>query len=172
MRAPQNLPPSTVRPRRGQSLSSAAGLNSTFSATPGGCQFTGPRADQASITSSIRNSGAGAPAARPMVLAPRNILGSSAGIWPRPAFVQPVRIRAVLGPPGRSPRSISLVAHAAPLAMNLRRQRTCSIKDRQSKRGGFVLTAWTTACGRRHGPSSTPELFPGLGSAGHPLLMC
>jgi hypothetical protein len=77
---------------------------------------TGPRADQASIASSIRNSGAEAPAVRPMVLAPRNTPGSSAGIWPRCRFrATGSKSSRSWRRPGRSPRSISLVAHTAPL---------------------------------------------------------
>jgi hypothetical protein len=50
------------------------------------------------------------------------------------------------------------------LAMNFRHQRTCGVKDRQSKRRGFVLD--------RAGNAIVLSIFPGLDAPEKPLLLC
>jgi hypothetical protein len=101
-------------------------------------------------------------------MAPRNTPGSRARFWRRGRF----RIRAVLGAGLAGHRARSPLLHIPlPLAMYFRHQRTCSVNDRQSKRGGFRPDGAGNARGSaprhfRHAGT----FFPGLGSPGHPLL--
>jgi hypothetical protein len=154
-------------------LSPAGGLNSTFSATPGGCQFH--RAESRSgfyhfLYKKFWRRGAsgeadGFGAAQHTGIECWN-LASVPPSCNRFEF-EPFLAAGLAGHRDQSP----LLHTPLPLAMNLRRQRTCSIKDRQSKRGGFVLTGVDNGVRAAPRPfQHTGTFFPGLGSAGHPLL--
>jgi len=50
--------------------------------------------------------------------------------------------------------------------MNLRHQRTCSIKDRQSKRGGFAITGAGNARGAENRARTKGDLIQALDKMG------